>query len=154
MPARADARPCPSQLGCLDTANTYALVPVTAVGWQINLSDGGASNVVSLLGLTVQHTFGSVPFGLGIYAGMGASTANTHSYQFCGGLSITSWGMICLGPQRASFADGHAAWQLMGTFAGALSFAGTPGHVLDTAASAKASTVQPGDSLPLQKQDF
>lgn len=144
-PARA--ADCPSQLGCLDKANTYAVVPVTAVGWQLNLKDGGAANVVSLLGLAVQHTFGSVPLGLGLYAGLGASTENSSNYQFCAGLSITSWGMVCLGPQHARFASGSTAWQLMGTFAASLSFAGTPGHVVDAQTAAKASMVQPGDTL-------
>ena len=137
--ARAEGvSPCPSQLGCLDAANTYSLVPTTAVGWQVNLKDGSVANVVSLIGLAVQHTYGSVPMGIGIYGGLGASTSNSHSYQACAGLSITNWGMLCLGPQRATFNDGSSAWQVMVTFAGTLTYGGSPAHVQQRAAEAKA----------------
>jgi hypothetical protein len=125
-PARAEA---PQALGCLDTANTYCVVPAAAVGWQINLKTGGAANAVSLVGLTLQHTFGSLPVGLGLYVGAGMSKENQGSYQGCFGASVTNWGLFCIGPQRASFAGGETALQWMATLAPQLTFGGTPAYV-------------------------
>lgn len=116
----------PQTLGCIDTANTYCVVPAAAVGWQINLKDGTMANAVSLVGLTLQHTFGSLPLGIGVYGGLGASSANRGSYQGCLGASITSWGLLCGGIQRLA---GEGVWQGMLTFAGQLSYGGTPAYV-------------------------
>ncbi len=116
----------PQALGCLDTANTYCVVPAAAVGWQINLKDGTMANAVSLVGLTLQHTYGSLPLGIGVYGGLGASSANRGSYQTCGGISITSWGLLCGGVQRLA---GEGVWQGMLTLAGQLTSGGTPAYV-------------------------
>jgi hypothetical protein len=125
-PARAEA---PQALGCVDTANTYCVVPATAVGMQLNLQNGSVANGVVLLGAQLQHTFGSLPLGAGIFGGLGASSNNQRSYQACGGLSITNWGLMCIGAQRATFSDGSSAWQGMLTLAGQLTFGGTPSYV-------------------------
>ena len=116
----------PQALGCLDTANTYCVVPAAAVGMQINLKTGTMANAVSLVGLTLQHTFGSLPLGIGVYGGLGASSANRGSYQGCLGASITSWGLLCGGVQRLA---GEPVWQGVLTFAGQLSYGGTPAYV-------------------------
>lgn len=105
------------------------MVPAAAVGWQVNLKTGDAVNGVGLFGLTLQHTFGSLPVGLGVYGGLGASRDNQGNYQVCGGVSITHWGLLCLGAQRAVFHDGGTAWQGMATFAGQLTYGGTPSYV-------------------------
>lgn len=132
------ARPACAQtpstgIGCFDAANSYCLVPTVAVGWQLNLRTGGAANAVSLVGLAVQHQFGSLPLGLGLYGGLGASTANQTSYQGCLGVSITNWGMLCGGAQRATFQDGATAYQAMLTFAGQLTYGGSPSAVRQVA---------------------
>ena len=116
-------------LGCIDAANTYCVVPAAAVGWQVNLKTGGVANAVSLVGLTLQHTFGTLPLGLGVYAGLGMSTANQGSQQACLGASITNWGLLCGGVQRATFPGGSTALQGMLTFAPQLTFGGTPAYV-------------------------
>ena len=116
-------------IGCFDVNNSYCVVPATAVGWQINLRDGSLTNGVLLAGLSLQHTFGSIPLGLGLYGGLGASTENQRSLQGCAGLSVTSWGMVCVGAQRATFSSGSSAWQGMLTFAGQLSLGAGPGYV-------------------------
>lgn len=116
----------PQALGCVDAANTYCVVPAAAVGWQINLKTGDIANAVSLVGLTLQHAFGSLPIGVGVYGGLGASSANRGSYQGCAGVSITSWGLLCGGVQRLA---GEPVWQGMITFAGQLSYGGSPAYV-------------------------
>ena len=136
--------PSPQALGCIDAANTYCVVPAAAVGWQINLKTGKSANGVGLLGLTLQHTFGSIPLGLGIYGGLGVSEDNQGSYQGCIGASITSWGLLCLGVQHATFADNVTAWQGMATFAGQLTFGGTPAYMRATAARQKAEDASAG----------
>jgi hypothetical protein len=125
-PARAET---PQALGCLDSANMYCVVPSSAVGMQVNLQNGSVANGVVLLGAQLQHTFGSLPLGAGIFGGLGASSNNQRSYQACGGLSITNWGLVCIGAQRATFSDGSSAWQGMLTLAGQLTFGGTPSYV-------------------------
>lgn len=116
----------PQALGCLDAANSYCVVPAAAVGWQVNLKTGGAANAASLVGLSLQHAIGSLPLGLGVYAGLGASSENRGSYQGCIGASITSWGLVCGGAQRIA---GDGVWQAMLTFAPQLTFGGTPSYV-------------------------
>lgn len=103
-------------LGCVDTANTYCVVWNQAVAWQLNLKDFNPRQGAVLLGLSLQHRFGTFPMALGIYAGLGTSDTGK-SYQACGGLSITNWGLVCIGTQRVSFDSGRTAWQ------GVLSFA-------------------------------
>jgi len=120
--ARADT----SGLGCVDKANTYCVVPATAVGWQLNLKNGEYKNGVLLAGLTLQHTFGSLPVGLGLYGGLGASADNSGSYQGCVGVSITNWGLLCVGAQRAAFTGGGTSWQGMLTFAAQLAHGSAP----------------------------
>jgi hypothetical protein len=127
----------PQAIGCIDKANAYCVVPAAAVGWQINLKTGDTANGVALLGLTLQHTFGSLPLGLGLYGGLGASNDNHGSYQGCIGLSITNWGLICGGAAHVSFSDNSTAWQGMLTFAGQLTSGGTPAYVTKTAAQAE-----------------
>lgn len=130
LAGQAQAQPRTVQaLGCIDAANTYCVVPAAAVGWQVNLKTGGVANAVSLVGLTLQHTFGTLPVGLGIYAGLGMSTANQGSQQACLGASITNWGLLCGGVQRATFPGGGTALQGMLTFAPQLTFGGTPAYV-------------------------
>lgn len=135
--AGQQARATPQAIGCIDTADTYCVVPASAVGWQLNLKDGGVKNGVVLAGLVMQHEFGTIPLGLGLYAGLGASTANQSSYQGCAGISVTNFGMVCVGAQRATFTDGATAWQGMLTFAGQLTFGGTPAYVRSSVAAAK-----------------
>ena len=125
-------------LGCVDKGNTYCVLPATAVGDQLNLKDGSVANGVVLLGLVLQHEFGTLPLGLGLYVGLGASTKNDSSYQGCVGVSITNWGLLCGGAQRARFSDGATAWQGMLTFAGQLTYGGSP-----SALKAAAKAVQP-----------
>lgn len=130
LAGQAQAQPRTVQaLGCIDAANTYCVVPAAAVGWQVNLKTGGVANAVSLVGLTLQHTFGTLPVGLGVYAGLGMSTANQGSQQACLGASITNWGLLCGGVQRATFPGGGTALQGMLTFAPQLTFGGTPAYV-------------------------
>lgn len=124
-PAQAQSK-APQALGCIDAADTYCVVPAAAVGWQVNLKTGDIANAVSLVGLTLQHTFGSLPLGVGVYGGLGASSANRGSYQTCAGLSITSWGLLCGGVQLLA---GEGVWQGMMTFAGQLSYGGSPSYV-------------------------
>jgi len=121
--------PSPQAIGCIDAANTYCVVPAAAVGWQINLKTGATANGVGLGGLTLQHEFGTIPLGLGLYGGLGASANNQTSYQGCVGASVTNFGLLCMGAQRATFQDGSTAWQAMLTFAGQLTFGGTPAYV-------------------------
>ena len=136
--AMAQSQPTsPQAVGCIDKANSYCVVPAAAVGWQINLKTGSPSNGVALLGLTLQHTFGSLPLGLGLYGGLGASNDNHGSYQGCIGLSITNWGLLCGGAAHVSFSDNSTAWQGMLTFAGQLTSGGTPAYVTKTAAQAE-----------------
>ena len=130
--------PAPQAIGCVDSANTYCVVPAAAVGWQINLKTGSTENGVALAGLALQHTFGTIPLGLGLYGGLGASANNQASYQGCVGLSITNWGLLCGGAQHATFSDNSTAWQAMLTFAGQLTFGGTPAYMAKVAAQAKA----------------
>lgn len=130
--ARADA-PTVQALGCLDKANSYCVVPAEAVGWQLNLKDGSVKNGALLAGLVLQHEFGTLPVGLGMYGGLGMSADNAGSYQFCGGVSITNWGMFCVGAQRARFDSGNTAWQGMLTFAGQLTHGGTPSYLREAA---------------------
>ena len=135
--------PSPQAIGCIDAANTYCVVPAAAVGWQINLKTGGTANGVGLAGLVLQHTFGTIPLGVGLYGGLGASNSNQGSYQGCVGLSITNFGLMCIGAQHATFADNSTAWQGMLTFAGQLTFGGTPAYVAKQArlsADEKAAT--------------
>lgn len=122
----------PQALGCLDSSNTYCVVPAAAVGAQLNLKDWTVKNGVVLLGAELQHTFGSLPMGAGAFVGLGASSDNQRSYQACLGLSITNWGLFCAGAQRATFSDGHSAWQGMLTVAGKLTFGGTPSYVRES----------------------
>ena len=130
VPAVASAQtPSPQAIGCVDKANSYCVVPATAVGWQVNLKTGGTANGVFLQGLVLQHEFSTLPLGLGLYVGLGASNANQTSYQGCLGVSVTSWGMLCGGIQRATFPDGATAWQGMATFAGQLTYGGSPSYV-------------------------
>ena len=138
-PARAQT---PQAIGCFDAANTWCVVPAAAAGWQINLKTGSVSNGVGLAGLVLQHELGTIPLGLGLYGGLGASTQNQTSYQGCVGASVTNFGLLCIGAQRASFSDGSTAWQGMLTFAGQLVFGGTPAYVQKTATEAtKAASV-------------
>lgn len=137
LSSAATAQPSPQALGCVDKAGTYCVVPATAVGWQINLKNGETGNGVVLVGLTLQHEFGTLPVGFGLYAGLGASTDNQGSYQGCVGLSITNWGMVCGGFQRASFAGGGTSLQGMLTFAGQLTFGGNPSYLKQTASAGK-----------------
>ena len=127
-PAWAQAK-APQALGCVDAANTYCVVQATALGAQLNLRDWTVTNGVLLIGAELQHTFGSLPLGAGVFAGLGVSTNNQRSYQACAGLSITNWGLLCAGAQRATFSDGSSAWQTMLTLAGQLTFGGTPSYV-------------------------
>jgi hypothetical protein len=136
LPARAQS-PSPQAIGCIDKANSYCVVPAAAVGWQINLKTGKTANAVGLLGLTLQHSFGTLPLGLGLYGGLGASEDNQGSYQGCLGISITSWGLLCGGAQHASFVGGSTAWQGMLTFAGQLTSGGTPSYMRATAGNAR-----------------
>ena len=129
--------PSPQAIGCVDAANTYCVVPAAAVGWQINLKTGGTANGVALAGLVFQHSFGTIPFGVGLYGGLGASDDNHGSYQGCAGISVTNFGLLCVGAQHASFADNSTAWQGVLTFAGQLTFGGTPAFVTKTAAQAE-----------------
>ena len=135
LPSIARAQ-SPQAVGCVDAAKTWCVVPAVAVGWQVNLKTGSVANGVGLAGLMMQHEFGSLPLGAGLYFGLGASTENQVSYQGCVGVSITNWGLVCLGPQRASFSDGSTAWQAMATFAPQLTFGGTPAYVQKTATMA------------------
>lgn len=128
-PAVDGDHPAPQAIGCADKANTYCVVPAAAVGWQLNLKTGEKANGVGLLGLALTHTFGSLPLGIGIYGGLGTSTAAQSSYQGCIGVSITSWGLVCGGVQRAAFSDGGRAWQGMLTLAGQLTYGGSPSFV-------------------------
>ena len=128
----------PQAIGCIDSADTWCVVPAAAAGWQINLKTGGVGNGVALAGLTLQHSFGSLPLGVGLYGGLGGSSANDGSYQGCVGVSITNFGLMCIGAQHANFSDGSTAWQGMLTFAGQLTFGGTPTYVAKVAAQAKA----------------
>ena len=139
FPGDADAaEPSPQAIGCVDSANTWCVVPAAAVGWQVNLKTGGATNGVGLAGVVLQHEFGTIPLGLGLYGGLGASTSNQASYQGCAGVSVTNFGLLCIGAQRATFADGSTAFQAMLTFAGQLTFGGTPAYVRSSVATAKA----------------
>ena len=120
-------------IGCFDTANTYCVVTAAAVGWQVNIKDGSVANGVGLGGLILQHEFGTMPMGLGLYFGVGKSSDNQGSYQGCIGLSVTNFGMACLGAQRAGFQSGSTAWQAMLTLAAQLTSGGTPSYVRATA---------------------
>ena len=126
-------------IGCVDAANTWCVVPAAAAGWQINLKTGSVANGVGLAGLTLQHEFGSLPLGLGVYGGLGASANNQASYQGCVGASVTNFGLLCVGAQHASFGDGSTAWQGMLTVAGQLTFGGTPAYMRKAEARAAAS---------------
>lgn len=126
--ARADER-APQAVGCFDASNSWCVVPAQAVGWQVNLKTGGVRNAVMLTGIVLQHEFGSIPLGVGLYGGLGVSDESSSSYQGCFGLSVTSWGLACVGAQRASFASGGSAWQAMLTFAPQVTFGGTPSYV-------------------------
>jgi hypothetical protein len=114
-------------LGCVDGANAYCVYAASAVGWQLNLKTGGTSNAVALAGLALTRQYGTLPLGLGVYAGFGASDDSGGSYQGCLGVSITSWGLLCVGAQHITASGG--VWQGMLTFAGQLTFAGTPSFV-------------------------
>ena len=125
--------PAPQAIGCFDKGNLWCVVPAAAVGWQLNLKSGAVANGVGLGGLVLQHQVGSLPLGAGLYFGLGASTSNQSSYQGCIGVSVTNFGLVCLGAQRATFQDGSTAYQGMLTFAGQLVFGGTPSYVSSVA---------------------
>jgi hypothetical protein len=127
-PAHAQERP-PQAIGCVDTLNTYCVVPAAAVGWQLNLKTGNAQNGVALVGLAMQHEIGSLPLALGLYGGLGASEDAHTSYQGCIGVSVTNFGLVCVGAQRATLNDGTAVYQGMLTLAGQLTFGGSPSYV-------------------------
>ena len=129
--------PSPQAIGCFDLANKWCVVPAGAAGWQVNLKTGSVANGVALAGLVLQHELGSIPVGVGLYGGLGASTNNQSSYQGCAGISVTNFGLLCIGAQHATFSDGSTAWQGMLTFAGQLTFGGTPAYMREAAAKAE-----------------
>lgn len=97
-------------LGCVDGAGTWCVFPASAVAWQLNLKTGDVRKGAILAGLVLQHRFGSLPVGLGVYGGLGMG-ADGSSYQGCVGVSITNWGLLCGGTQRVTFDSGATAWQ-------------------------------------------
>ena len=112
-------------LGCVDSANTYCVVWNQAVAWQLNLKDFNVKQGAVLLGLSLHHQFGSLPLAIGPYAGLGMSDKGK-SYQGCIGLSITNWGLVCLGAQRINFDAGGTAWQGVVSFAVQATAGSTP----------------------------
>jgi len=130
LDSAAEAQVRPQALGCVDKADTWCVIPVSALGAQINLKTGSVLNAVALVGLELQHTFGTLPMGFGGLFGFGASKENQGSYQGCLGVSITNWGLVCIGAQHANFEIG-SAWQGMLTLAGQLSHGGSPTYLRD-----------------------
>jgi hypothetical protein len=113
-------------LGCVDASNTYCVVWSQALAWSLNLKDITAKSGSLLLGLSMQHRFGSLPLAAGVFAGLGASDQGK-SYQACAGVSITNFGLVCVGAQRVRFdASGETAWQAVVNIALQVTSGSTP----------------------------
>jgi hypothetical protein len=124
--ARADSTP---QLGtCLDAANTWCIQPATAVGWQINLKTGDLRNAAVLLGYSIVHQTGFA-IGAGVYGGVGMSADGPNSPQLDFLISLSNFGAAGVGVQRVSYPDGVIGWQGLATFAGTLTFGGSPNYL-------------------------
>jgi len=116
------------QLGtCVDAGNTWCVQPATALGWQLNLKTGDVRNAAVMVGYSLVHQTGFA-IGAGLYGGMGLAASGPNAPQLSLGVSLTNFGAILIGAQRAKFADGTSAYQGVVTLAGTLQFGGTPAY--------------------------
>jgi hypothetical protein len=121
------------QLGtCLDAANSWCIQPATALGWQINLKTGDVRNAAVLVGYSLVHQRGFA-FGAGVYGGVGLASDGPNAPQLHILASLTNFGAVGCGVQRATFASGTVAWQGVCGLYGALNFGGSPRYVAGVA---------------------
>jgi len=117
------------QLGtCIDAGNTWCVQPATAVGWQINLKTGDVKNAAVLVGYSIVHQTGFA-IGAGLYGGVGLAADGPNAPQGHLLLSLSNFGAVGIGAQRAKFADGVVAWQAVVTVAATMQFGGSPSYL-------------------------